>query len=152
MQRSDIATLMPHQGDMMLLDRLEDWSQDSITCLGWTPGVNAHPLREITADGAAFLPASAALEYCAQAIALHGILKGQSGETGPKSALIAGLQNVRWHDAPLNEAHWPIRLFADAVGGLGDAGAKYAFRAEDQSSTALIRGEALVMFSAAPPA
>lgn len=146
MQRQEIAALMPHQGDMMLLDRLVSRTPDEIVCLGWTPGDDAHPLREMDEDGRARIPASAALEYAAQAIALHGVLKGRGENVAPKSAFIAGLQDMRWRAAPLAAADWPIEMRARTLGGLGEAGAKYEVVVTDASGEEILRGEALVMF------
>ena len=146
MNRTQIAELMPHKGDMMLLDKLISWSEDQISCLGWTPGLELHPLRE-DVSGKPSLPAFNALEYAAQAIALHGILKGQVGETGPRSAFIAGLQELSWSQRDLLDKDWPLILKGEAIGGLGDTGAKYAVTVSNAAGDEILTGKALVMFS-----
>ena len=130
----------------MLLEKLISWSEGNIECLGWTPGVEQHPLREFSTNRD-HLPAYNALEYAAQAVALHGILKGQGGKSHPRIAFIAGLQELSWRAKEITEADWPLKLKGVAIGGLGDAGAKYAIHVISAMDDVILSGKALVMFS-----
>lgn len=62
-----VASLVPHAGPMCLLERVLDWDADRIRCAATI--ADAHPLR----DGER-LPATALIEYAAQAMAAHGRL------------------------------------------------------------------------------
>lgn len=67
--REAIARLIPHQGAMCLLDRVETCDAEGIACSSATHRDTANPLRR---DGA--LPAICGAEYALQAMALHGAL------------------------------------------------------------------------------
>ena len=69
--RDAIAERIPHAGRMVLLDRVIEWDENTVSC-GTRTHLDAHnPLRE--PEG---LPVWAGLEYAAQAAALHGTLLG----------------------------------------------------------------------------
>ncbi|MBR0682729.1 hydroxymyristoyl-ACP dehydratase [Roseomonas eburnea] len=67
--REAIARLIPHQGAMCLLDRVEACDAEGILCSSATHSDAANPLRR---DG--MLPAICGAEYALQAMALHGAL------------------------------------------------------------------------------
>lgn len=69
--RNTLAALIPHQGAMCLLDRVLRWNETEILCRAVSHRDPVNPLR----DGA-ILPAHAAIEYGAQAMAVHGALSG----------------------------------------------------------------------------
>lgn len=88
--RGAIAALIPHQGAMCLLDAIEAWSADEITARSTTHRMQSNPLREH--DG---LPATAAIEYAAQAIAVHGglLAREQGGRARP--GYLVAVRDVR---------------------------------------------------------
>ncbi len=63
---------LPHSGAMCLLDRVVAWDEQRICCSTASHLSGANPLRH---DGV--LPGLCALEYAAQALALHGVLNRQ---------------------------------------------------------------------------
>ena len=69
LDRAGIAARIPHAGSMCLLHALLDWSATTIACSAVSHRDADNPLRD--AHG---LPAAAAIEYAAQAMALHGAL------------------------------------------------------------------------------
>jgi predicted hotdog family 3-hydroxylacyl-ACP dehydratase len=69
LDRPGIARLIPHQGRMCLLDRVEAWDADSIRCQSGAHRDPANPLRR---DGR--LAALCMVEPGLQAMALHGAL------------------------------------------------------------------------------
>jgi predicted hotdog family 3-hydroxylacyl-ACP dehydratase len=76
--RAWIAAHIPHQGRMCLLDQVLSWDLHRIECASATHRAIDHPLRAYERLGAA-----CALEYAAQAMAVHGaLLQPQSGFTG----------------------------------------------------------------------
>jgi len=94
MNHDAICARLPHAGRMCLIDRLESWDRDSITCIAVSHRDADNPLRS---DGR--LPAVAGVEFAAQVMALHSKLlsvPGQSpvGGTDTQSA-IGYLASVR---------------------------------------------------------
>ncbi len=78
MNRDRIAALLPHGGDMVLLDRADAVTSTTITCSTSSHLRAEHPLRK---GGA--LACVHAIEYAAQAAAVHGALQGsESPMTG----------------------------------------------------------------------
>lgn len=73
-----IAARIPHQGAMCLLDEVLEWNATQITCRTATHRLASNPLR--TRD---HLKALCAIEYAAQAIAVHGAVNAASPGAGP---------------------------------------------------------------------
>jgi len=69
MNHDAICAHLPHAGRMCLLERLESWDGDSITCIATSHRDADNPLRR-----GGHLHAVAGVEYAAQAMALHGNL------------------------------------------------------------------------------
>ncbi len=83
--RAEIAALIPHQGDMCLLERVLHCSEESITCASTTHQRIDHPLRH-----AGRLSAVHLCEYGAQATAAHGaLLLACTGNRAPPGMLVA---------------------------------------------------------------
>ncbi|MDB5749671.1 MAG: 3-hydroxydecanoyl-[ACP] dehydratase [Ramlibacter sp.] len=85
--RTGIEGLVPHAGAMCLLDAVTEWSEQEIACTSALPAAG-HPLAR---DGR--VPAIAAIEYAAQATAVHGALLERSD--GPRAGMLATLVDVR---------------------------------------------------------
>lgn len=100
-----IAARIPHAGRMCLLDRVIAWDEDGIVCESDGHRTDDRDRRRdgphpLVRDGA--LPATAAIEYAAQAMALHGALIGERAATAagaavdePARGFLAGLRSVR---------------------------------------------------------
>lgn len=99
--RAGIERLVPHAGAMCLLDAVDDWEPDWIACASGAPAA-AHPLAR---DG--HVPAIAAVEYAAQATAVHGALL-QAGDRA-RAGLLATLVDVRLAASTLPAAPLAIR-------------------------------------------
>jgi len=134
LDRAAILGLIPHQGRMCLLDRVERWDADGILCSALSHLDPDNPLRR---DGT--LHAVAGIEYALQAAASHGAL--QSGApAGP--GLLASLRAVRFHVARLDDpALGRILAQADLLTGAGH-GSVYAFSLRTQDGRALLEGRA----------
>jgi predicted hotdog family 3-hydroxylacyl-ACP dehydratase len=74
--RAAIARLIPHQGSMCLLDAVTSWDAHQLCAQANNHTLEHHPLRN-----ARGLPATAGIEYAAQAMAVHGALR--TGQQGP---------------------------------------------------------------------
>lgn len=70
MNASKLYRHLPHSGSMCLLDRVESWDEARICCSTATHRCARNPLRR-----GEVLPGLCALEYAAQALALHAVLK-----------------------------------------------------------------------------
>ena len=138
--REDIAQLIPHSGAMCLLDRVEAWNDEAITCRAVTHTANDNPLR----NGAG-LPASAGIEYAAQAMALHGALVGAATEA-PRVGYIAVLSRVKWHRQRLDDLAGELEVTASRLAVSG-AGSSYAFDIRHEGRS-IVAGQALVALQA----
>lgn len=74
LDQAGIARRIPHSGSMCLLERLVSWDAQAIHCTTTTHRREDNPLR--TASG---LLSPNAIEYAAQAMALHGGLIAEEG-------------------------------------------------------------------------
>jgi len=85
--REAIARLIPHQGAMCLLDRVESCDAEGIACVSATHRDIANPLRR---DG--MLPAICGVEYALQAMALHGALIDGAAQGRGFAAALSGVE------------------------------------------------------------
>jgi predicted hotdog family 3-hydroxylacyl-ACP dehydratase len=85
----DIAALIPHSGSMCLLSRLDEWDEQHVVCAANNHRDAAHPLR--TRSG---LLSPVAIEYAAQAMALHGALVGMAAGTPATPGFLASARGV----------------------------------------------------------
>ena len=90
LDHAGIAARIPHGGAMCLLDRMTSWRDDAIECVAVNHRDLHHPLR--SASG---LLASAAIEYAAQAMALHGALAGAGAARAAAPGVLASARDVR---------------------------------------------------------
>ncbi|HEY4254414.1 MAG TPA: phosphotransferase [Roseomonas sp.] len=139
--RAAIAALIPHQGAMCLLERVERLDADSILCLSATHRDIANPLRR---DGA--LPAIAGVEYAAQAMALHGALS--DGAAQPVGFLSA-LRGLRLAVARLDDVAGPLSVAATAL-SRERRGMIYGFTVSGEDGV-LLEGQAVVVIPDGAP-
>ncbi|MCR5885210.1 hypothetical protein LRS03_21050 [Rhizobacter sp. J219] len=98
LDRTGIAALIPHSGSMCLLARLQSWDAQRIACMATNHRDAEHPLR--TASG---LMSPCAIEYAAQAMALHGALIGQDAGTIASPGFLASARGVQLHVLRLDD-------------------------------------------------
>ena len=90
-----IASLLPHSGNMVLLDSVESWTETAIVCLTSSHRATDNPLRQNSR-----LSGLCGVEYGAQAMAVHGaLISGGNRRPG----LLAALRNVSCHVAYLDD-------------------------------------------------
>jgi predicted hotdog family 3-hydroxylacyl-ACP dehydratase len=113
-----IARLIPHAGDMCLLDWVLSWDKSRITCVTTTHLRAGNPLRR-----AGRLGILCGVEYASQAMALHAALSSDGvgdGETGaPRRGFLASLRAVSCHSDRLDLI--PGTLTVEAQCLLGEA-------------------------------
>jgi predicted hotdog family 3-hydroxylacyl-ACP dehydratase len=90
LDHAGIAALIPHRGPMCLLDRVLAWDATRIECTAVNHRDPRHPLR--TKAG---LLASAAIEYAAQAMAIHGALCAEAAGANAAPGFLASARDVR---------------------------------------------------------
>ncbi len=98
LERSDVERLMPHAGDMCLIDRVETWDETRLQARCWSHRQADHPLAR---DGR--LSIWHALEYGAQAMAIHGgLLAARQGQQLGQG-LLAGARDLVFTRATLSD-------------------------------------------------
>ncbi len=110
--RDGIAALIPHSGSMCLLARLEEWSAQHIVCTATSHRDADHPLR--THSG---LMSPCAIEYAAQAMALHGALIGQEEGSVATPGFLASARGVQLHVLRLDDLSGDLRIAATRQSG-----------------------------------
>lgn len=136
-----IALRVPHAGAMCLLDAVTAWDASTIECRAAAPRAD-HPLAR---DGV--LPAIAAIEYAAQASAVHGaLLQGGVARAG----LLAKLTDIELHAASIAlDGAAPVEVRAQRLSH-SDAGCLYAFEV-GCAGAPVASGRLLVAFAKAAP-
>ena len=135
-----IAARIPHAGRMCLLDALLAWNADEVRCRATSHADADHPLRG--PDG---LHASSAIEYAAQAMALHGALHAAPGST-PSPGFLAAARQVRLHVPRLDTVAGPLTVIATRLAGAENQ-ASYRFVLEDEAGRPLVDGRATVVLN-----
>jgi predicted hotdog family 3-hydroxylacyl-ACP dehydratase len=147
LDHAGIAARIPHAGRMGLLDRMREWSADSIRCTALNPSAADHPLR--TSSG---LLAPAAIEYAAQAMALHGTLIAQAqagAAAAPTPGFLASVRSVRLAVQQLDDVPGELDVYAQRQAG-NESQIIYAFEVRDGSGRLLVEGRATVVLNASP--
>jgi predicted hotdog family 3-hydroxylacyl-ACP dehydratase len=114
LDHAGIARLIPHSGTMCLLEQLDGWDLQQIRCRAISHRDAGNPLR--TASG---LLAPCAIEYAAQAMALHGALIGREAGSATSPGFLASARGVQLHRLRLDDLPGPLQV--EAVRQAGDA-------------------------------
>jgi predicted hotdog family 3-hydroxylacyl-ACP dehydratase len=125
---------------MCLLDAVVAWDDARIHALATSHRRADNPLR--TAGG---LLSPNAIEYAAQAMALHGGLIAPAGSE-PSAGFLASARNVRLAVPRLDEIEGVLHVHAQRVSG--DASQiLYEFAVKDEAGRALAEGRAVVVLN-----
>lgn len=139
--RAWIAARIPHQGLMCLLDAVESWDEQQIVCRATSHALPDNPLR-----AAGSLGVANAIEYAAQAMAVHGaLLAGSDG--APQAGYLTSVRDVRWQRARLDDVVGELQIRAERIFG-NDTTALYGFSII-AAGELLVGGRAGVVFDAA---
>ena len=140
----DIARLIPHHGDMCLLDAVQYYDAQTISCVAVSHRSTANPLRE---NGV--LHAVCGVEYAAQAMAVHGaLLAGQSGKP-PRGGRLAGVRSVHMSVTRLDHIACDLTVQAHFV--MGDENTMVYEFSVDALEHNLLKGKATVVLMPASP-
>jgi len=140
LDRAGIAQRIPHRGSMCLLARLESWDADAIHCTTTTHAQAGNPLR--TESG---LLAPNAIEYAAQAMALHGGLLAAEGST-PSAGFLASARNVKLAVSRLDDIDGALQVRAKRLSG-DDRQVLYEFTVKADDGRSLAEGRAVVVLN-----
>jgi predicted hotdog family 3-hydroxylacyl-ACP dehydratase len=141
MGRDDIEAIIPHKGAMCLWDDVVDWQDDRIRLRTRSHRDPAHPLRS---DGR--LRAVHLCEYGAQAMAVHGGLRGAAAGGAPKVGFLVALRDVQLYVAALDHLSDALECEAELLAESA-ASQQYAFRVS-HAGTLIAEGRAAVMLRA----
>lgn len=140
LDRAGIVARIPHSGSMCLLERLDGWDAEVIRCSTTTHRLADNPLR--TAGG---LLAPNAIEYAAQAMALHGGLLAAEGST-PSAGFLASARNVRLAVARLDDIEGALHVQARRLSG-DERQILYEFTVNADDGRTLAEGRAVVVLN-----
>lgn len=107
---AEIAALIPHAGDMCLLDSVLEYGDAHIVCLASGHTAPDHPLR---LDGC--LPALCGIEYAAQAMAVHGQLLRAVQAGKPLKGYLASIRDCQLQVQRLDDIDAPLRIRAELL-------------------------------------
>ena len=136
--RDAILAMIPHQGAMCLWDAVIGWDDARIRLRSAGHRDPAHPLRS---DGR--LRAVHLCEYGAQAMAVHGGLRGAAAGGAPKVGFLVALRDVRLHVAGIDDLPGDLEGEAELLADSATS-QQYAFRLF-HAGTLLAEGRAAVM-------
>lgn len=104
---AEILNLLPHGSEMVLLDAVESMTEESIVCLTGCHRASGNPLR-----CGRSLPAVAAVELAAQALALHG---GALCGSAPRAGVLVPVRDLRLNRPDLDVPEAELRVEAGPV-------------------------------------
>ncbi|TCJ15779.1 3-hydroxylacyl-ACP dehydratase [Parasulfuritortus cantonensis] len=135
-----IASHIPHQGDMCLLDGVAAWTETTIVCRTRSHLAADNPLRH-----AGRLGIANGIEYAAQAMAVHGALLAGDDQR-PTVGFLTSVRDVRWFRARLDDLPGELTVSAERLSGAG-TNILYQFTLQYGDSL-LLSGRASVMLDA----
>lgn len=108
--KATLCDLIPHAGDMCLLDEVLAWDEDKIECRSQSHLNQNNPLRNVQG-----LPSLALIEYGAQAMAVHGglLARDQGGQIS--EGYLAALRDVDIKDMLIDRLDLPLMICASKV-------------------------------------
>lgn len=141
-----IAQRIPHAGSMCLLDEVLEWSADRILCRSGTHRGGDNPLR---AHGR--LGAVCAVEYAAQAMAVHGALAG-AADAKARPGYLASVRGLVLRVSRIDDIDEDLLVAAARLAG-DASGVTYEFNVLPRGAepaAALVSGRATILFGAGP--
>lgn len=136
--RDEILQLVPHQGGMCLWDEVVEWSPQAITLRAFNHRDVQHPLRRGDQLAAIHL-----CEYGAQAMAVHGGLRGREHGGAVRPGVLVALRDVQLHVARIDDLAGALEACAQVLVE-AEGSQQYAFRIHHQGQL-LAEGRAAVM-------
>jgi predicted hotdog family 3-hydroxylacyl-ACP dehydratase len=138
--RTRIEALIPQQGAMCLIDRVDFQGGQRIICSTMQHLSATNPLR--TPNGLSSLHG---IEFAAQAMAAHGALT-EPGDERPRVGLLLSARDCVFHRQRLDDIAGPLVIEAVQM-GTSDQTRLYRFKVSAQGET-VVEGRAAVMLRA----
>lgn len=138
--RAEIARVIPHSGNMCLLDGVLECDEQRILCVSTSHRNENNPMR--SGDE---LPGLCGIEYAAQAMAVHGVFGGQI-EKRPRAGYLASLRDVQCNVMRLDDLSGDLIISAVKIMG-DDARVIYQFMLQVDENE-ILRGRATVVLDA----
>jgi predicted hotdog family 3-hydroxylacyl-ACP dehydratase len=136
-----IASHIPHQGTMCLLDSVQQWSEQEITCLAYSHSAKDNPLRAHDRLGIA-----CGIEYAAQAMAVHGALLAPADSETPKVGYLVSVRGVKMAVDRLDAFAGALEVKANCLMA-SESNMLYEFKLSVEGKL-LLEGRAAVMLNA----
>lgn len=137
-----IEAHIPHQGNMCLLDRVNHWDEQSITCSATSHQQTSNPLRHREQ-----LSSACGIEYAAQAMAVHGALLASSEQERPRAGFLVSIRDATIYRAYLHDIKQALTIRVTLINSL-DNNILYGFTLH-ADTILLLDGRAAVMVNAA---
>lgn len=112
LDRPWIASRIPHQGSMCLLEEVTSWDVETVVCRATSHRTPDNPLR---AHGR--LGGACGIEYAAQAMAVHGALLAQPDRPAPKAGFLVSVRGVKLHAERLDDISEDLTVTASRLMG-----------------------------------
>lgn len=136
--RAAIEAMIPHKGVMCLWDEVLAWDARGVRLRSRGHRDPAHPLRSDDRLRAVHL-----CEYGAQAMAVHGGLRGAAAGATPKAGFLVALRDVRLHVARIDDLSDALECEAEVLAE-SETSQQYAFRIS-HAGRIVAEGRAAVM-------
>lgn len=136
--KSEWAHLIPHAGTMCLLDEVVEWDATRLHARSASHRGADNPLR---AEGV--LHAVNLCEYAAQAMAVHGVLRGREAAGKARPGLLVALRDVNLHVERIDDLEGRLQVHVECLIAMADS-LQYAFRVEHRGRL-LASGRAAAM-------
>lgn len=140
--RDAILAMIPHQGAMCLWDAVTEWNDARVTLHSASHRAADNPLRSHGRLRALHL-----CEYGAQAMAVHGGLRGQASGAPVRPGMLVALRGVQLHVAYVDDLAGDLECVAEVLVESADS-QQYAFRISCDG-VLLAEGRAAVMLGSA---
>jgi len=105
-----IASHIPHQGTMCLLESVSSWDGDHIQCAANSHRLADNPLRAHNQLGAA-----CGIEYAAQAMAVHGALLAPVDSVAPRVGYLVSIRGTQLHVPRLDTIAADLEVTASCI-------------------------------------
>lgn len=136
-----IASHIPHQGSMCLLDRVQAWDQENISCIAGSHRTIDNPLRAHDQLGIA-----CGIEYAAQVMAVHGALLAPADSMRPKVGYLVSVRGVNMHVTRLDDIQTDLLITASCIMA-SESNMLYQFSVSGDDKL-LLEGRAAVVLNA----
>jgi len=122
LNREQLLALIPHAGTMCLLDSVEDYDESRIVCNSMSHQRDDNPLLTN-----ARLSSIHAIEYGAQAMAVHGGLLAQKDNKNIQQGYLVALRDIKLSCEYLDDLMNPLEVTAEKIMAQGTS-LIYSFR------------------------